>query len=104
MLDLYGGQQWWTVLGQAGADNVVMLQGVSLAEANEFVDILYGRQNILSVISSDKHFTVTEDTGFTVEDILNSNSEGGMLNWSHVRSMTKFDVMHVIKFSTVRTT
>ena len=47
---------------------------------------------------------MTEDTGFTVEDILNSNSEGGMLNWSHVRSMTKFDVMNVIKFSTLRTT
>ena len=43
---------------------------------NEFVNILYGRQNILSVISSDKHFTVTEDTGFTAEDILNNNSEG----------------------------
>ena len=53
-----------------------MLPGVSLAEANEFVDILYGRPNILSVISSDKHFTVTEDTGFTAEDILNNNSEG----------------------------
>ena len=74
MLDLYGGQQWWTGLGQAGADNVVMLLGVSLAEANEFVNILYGRQNIFSVIS-DKHLTMTENTGFTVEDILN-NSEG----------------------------
>ena len=71
MLDPYGGQQWWTGLGQAGADNVVMLPGVSLAEANEFVDILYGRQNILCVIS-DKHFTLTEDTattGSTAEDI-----------------------------------
>ena len=75
VLDLYGGQQWWTGLGQAGADNVVMLLGVSLAEANEFVNILYGRQNILSVIS-DKHFTVTENTGFTAEDILNNDSEG----------------------------
>ena len=72
----HGDQQWWTGLGQAGANNVVMVPGVSLAEANEFVDILYGRQNILSVISSDKHFNVTEDTGFTAEDILNNNSEG----------------------------
>ena len=46
-----------------------MVPGVSL------VDILYGRQNILSDIS-DKHFTVTENTGFTAEDILNNNSEG----------------------------
>ena len=42
---------------------------------NEFVNILYGRQNIFSVIS-DKHLTMTENTGFTVEDILNNNSEG----------------------------
>ena len=35
VLDLYGGQQWWTGLGQAGADNVVMPPGVSLAEAKD---------------------------------------------------------------------
>ena len=53
MLDPYGGQQWWPGLGQAGADNVVMLPGVSLAEANEFLDILYGRHTfcVSSVIN-----------------------------------------------------
>ena len=33
LLQLWG--QWWSVLGQAGEDNVVMLPGVSLAEAQE---------------------------------------------------------------------
>ena len=32
-------------LGEAWGDNVVILPGVSLAEAEQFVDILYGRQN-----------------------------------------------------------
>ena len=30
MLDIYGHQQWWTGLGEAGADIVVILPGVSL--------------------------------------------------------------------------
>ena len=47
MLDLYGHQQWWSGLGEAGGDNVVILPGVSLAEAQEFFDLLYGRQIIL---------------------------------------------------------
>ena len=42
LLQLWG--QWWSVLGQAGEDNVVMLPGVSLSEAQEFVDILYNSQ------------------------------------------------------------
>ena len=58
MLDLYGHQQWWSGLGKAGGDNVVILPGVSLTEAQEFVDLLYGRQNVVS----DRHFTVREDT------------------------------------------
>ena len=33
MLDLYGHEQWWTGLGEAGADNVVIMPGVSLIEA-----------------------------------------------------------------------
>ena len=34
MLDLYGHQQWWSGLGEAGGDNVVILPGpgVSLTE------------------------------------------------------------------------
>ena len=56
--------QWWSQLGQAGADNVVLLPGVSLTEAQELVDILYGREKV-----SNGHFTVIEDTGVT-EDIL----------------------------------
>ena len=44
-----GYQQWWSGLGEAGSDNVIILPGVSLAEAQEFVDHLYGRDNILSV-------------------------------------------------------
>ena len=56
MLDLYGYQQWWTGLDKAGGDNIVILPGVSLAEAEQFVDILYGRENILSI--SNEHYTV----------------------------------------------
>ena len=32
MLELYGDQQWWAGLGEAGADNVVFLLGVSLTQ------------------------------------------------------------------------
>ena len=73
MLDLYGYQQWWTGLGEAGGDNVVILEGVSLAEAEQFVDILYGRQNVLNI--SNEHFTVIEDTGVTEEFVCNNNSD-----------------------------
>ena len=73
MLDLYGQQQWWTGLGEAGGDNVVILEGVSLAEAEQFVDILYGRQNVLNI--SNEHFTVIEDTGVTEEFVCNNNSD-----------------------------
>ena len=60
-LDLY--DQRWRGLGEAGGDNVVILPGVSLVEAQEFVDLLYGRQNVIS----DRHFTVREDTGVADE-------------------------------------
>ena len=40
MLDLYGHQQWWSGLGEAGGDNVVILPDVSLTEAQEFVGAL----------------------------------------------------------------
>ena len=56
MLDLYGHKQWQ-------CDNVVILLDVSLTEAQEFVDLLYGRQNVIS----DRHFTVREDTGVADE-------------------------------------
>ena len=46
MLDLFGYEQWWTGLGEAGADNVVIMPGVSLIEAEQFVDILYVGQNV----------------------------------------------------------
>ena len=57
--------QWWSQLGQTRDDNVVLLAGVSLTEAQEFVDILYGRDKV-----SNRHFTVIEDTD---EDIYNNN-------------------------------
>ena len=60
--------QWWSQLGQTRDDNVVLLAGVSLTEAQEFVDILYGRDKV-----SNRHFTVIEDTGVTDEDIYNNN-------------------------------
>ena len=60
--------QWWSQLGQTRDDNVVLLPGVSLTEAQEFVDILYGRDKV-----SNRHFTVIEDTGVTDEDIYNNN-------------------------------
>ena len=68
LLQLWG--QWWSGLGQAGEDNVVMLPGVSLAEAQEFVDILYDRE-----VVNNKHFTVIEDTGITEEFVCNNNSD-----------------------------
>ena len=71
MLDLYGYQQWWSGLGEAGGDNVVILPGVSLAEAQEFVDLLYGRQKVIS----DRHFTVREETGVADEFVCNNNSD-----------------------------
>ena len=37
--------------------------GVSLTEAQEFVDLLYWRQKVIS----DRHFTVREDTGVADE-------------------------------------
>ena len=45
-----------------------MLPGVSLAEAQEFVDILYDREVI-----NNEYFTVIEDTGVIDEDVLNNN-------------------------------
>ena len=38
MLDLFGHKQWWTVI----------MPGVSLIEAEQFVDILYVGQNVIS--------------------------------------------------------
>ena len=61
MLDLYGYEQWWSGLGEAGGDNVIILPGVSLAEAQEFVDHLYGRDNIVS----DRHFTIMRSVSLT---------------------------------------
>ena len=63
--------EWWTGFGEAGGDNVLILPGVSLTEAQEFVDLLYGRQNVIS----DRHFTVREDTGVADEFVCNNNSD-----------------------------
>ena len=60
-------------LGEAWGDNVVILPGVSLAEAEQFVDILYGRENILSI--SNEHYTVIEVTGITDEFVSNNNCD-----------------------------
>ena len=57
MLDLHGHQQWFSGLGEAGGD--ILLLGISLAEAHQFVDILYGRQSILYI--GNRHFTVREE-------------------------------------------
>ena len=46
---------------------------LSLAEAEQFVDFLYGRQNILSI--SNEHYTVIEDTGVTNEFVCNNNCD-----------------------------
>ena len=64
-------KQWWTGLGEAGADNVVIMPGISLIEAEQFVDILYVGQNVIS----NEHFTVIEDTGITEEFVCNNNSD-----------------------------
>ena len=66
-----GYEQWWSGLGEAGGDNVIILPGVSLAEAQEFVDHLYGRDNIVS----DRHFTVREDTEVADNFVCNNNSD-----------------------------
>ena len=44
-----------------------------LAEAQQFVDILYGRENILSI--SNEHYTVIWDTGITDEFVSNNNCD-----------------------------
>ena len=66
---------WWAELGHVGADNVVLLPGVSLLEVQHFVDVLYGRHRHDTCNISNKHYTVIEDTGVT-DDVLNNNSEG----------------------------
>ena len=71
-LQLYG-DNWWTGLGKAGSDNVVILPGVSLSEAQQFIDVLYGKQNILS--NSNKQLTVIEDTEVNDAHFCNNNSD-----------------------------
>ena len=71
MLDLHGHQQWFSGLGKAGGD--ILLLGISLAEAHQFVDILYGRQSILNI--GNRQFTVREDTEVIDEFVCNNNSE-----------------------------
>ena len=84
MLDLYG-DQWWTGFGEAGGDNVLIFPGVSLTEAQEFVDLLYGRQNVIS----DRHFTVREDIGVAsilriISNFVNLCWKIGCLNRSEI--------------------
>ena len=64
------GDHWWTGLGQAGDDNVVLLPGVSVTDAQVFVDGLYSRD-----IVNNRHFTVTEDTGVVNEEICSDKSD-----------------------------
>ena len=79
--------QWWSQLGQTRDDNVVLLLGVSLTEAQEFVDILYGRDKV-----SNRHFTVIEDTGVTDEDIYNNNiSDDGDIKLLLVNVLMKME-------------
>ena len=97
LLQLWG-PNWWSGLGQAGADNVVLLPGVSMNEAQEFVDVLYGRFQ-----ASNKHFTVTEDTGVTDEDMYNNNiSDEGDINWSLMRFLTSYLVIFVERCLTTK--
>ena len=79
--------QWWSQLGQTRDDNVVLLLGVSLTEAQEFVDILYSRNKV-----SNRHFTVIEDTGVTDEDIYNNNiSDDGDIKLLLVNVLMKIE-------------
>ena len=95
LLQLWG--QWWSGLGQAGEDNVVMLPGVSLAEAQEFVDILYDRE-----VVNNEHFTVIDDTGVIAMKMFSTTMIVLISNWSPMRSMTRFPVIIVKKYSTTR--
>ena len=72
ILELYG-DNWWTGLGKAGSDNVVILPGVSLSEAQQFIDVLYGKQNILSI--SNEQLTVIEETEVNDAHFCNNNSD-----------------------------
>ena len=90
LLQLWG--QWWSVLGQAGEDNVVMLPG----EAQEFVDILYDRE-----VVNNEHFTVIEDTGVIDEDALNNNDNVDSVDIKldpHEIYMTRYPVINVKKY------
>ena len=79
--------QWWSQLGQTRDDNFVLLLGVSLTEAQEFVDILYSRNKV-----SNRHFTVIEDTGVTDEDIYNNNiSDDGDIKLLLVNVLMKIE-------------
>ena len=41
--------------GKAGSDNVVILPGVSLSEAQQFIDVLYGKQQQQTIDSDRGH-------------------------------------------------
>ena len=87
----------WSGLGQAGEDNVVMLPGVSLAEAQEFVDILYDRE-----VVNNEHFAVIEDTGVIDKDVLNNNDSVDIKLEPHEILWSRFPVIIVKKYSTTR--
>ena len=58
-----------------------------MTEAQEFVDILYGRDKV-----SNRHFTVIEDTGVTDEDIYNNNiSDDGDIKLLLVNVLMKIE-------------
>ena len=73
---------WWTGLGQAGDDNVVLLPGVSVTDAQVFVDSLYGRD-----IVNNRHFTVTEDTGVVNEEICSDKSGSKVHKMRSIKSI-----------------
>ena len=79
------GDHWWTGLGQAGDDNVVLLPGVSVTDAQVFVDSLYGRD-----IVNNRHFTVTEDTGVVNKEICSDKSDDIKLELVSTESSQSF--------------
>ena len=98
LLDLYGDQQWWSGLGKAGGDNVIILPGVTVSEAQQFVDILYGVRKVLS----SKHFTVIEDTAVTEEFVCNNNSDCEDIKLEPYEIYTKLNANIVEKSLTIR--
>ena len=72
---------WWRACHPL-APPVVLLPGVSVTDAQVFVNSLYGRD-----IVNNRHFTVTEDTGVVNEEICSDKSGSKVHKMRSIKSI-----------------